>query len=73
MKNTFLRRILPWLIVAGIAGFAGFAVYKLNVKPVEVIVPNATQSEVDQRSHGHGHAGGAGEDDGERPHPGAAG
>lgn len=40
MKRSFLRRILPWLIVAGIAGFA---VYKLNVKPVEVIVSKVTQ------------------------------
>jgi HlyD family secretion protein len=41
MKRSFLRRILPWLIVAGIAGFA---VYKLKVKPAEVIVPNVTQN-----------------------------
>ncbi|MDP1589078.1 MAG: biotin/lipoyl-binding protein, partial [Prosthecobacter sp.] len=41
MKRTFLRRILPWLIVAGIAGFA---VYKLKVKPAEVIVPKVTQN-----------------------------
>ena len=41
MKHTFRRRILPWLIVAGIAGFA---VYKLKVKPAEVIVPKATQN-----------------------------
>lgn len=41
MKHTFLRRILPWLIVAGIAGFA---VYKLKVKPATVIVPNVTQN-----------------------------
>ncbi|MEQ1748507.1 MAG: efflux RND transporter periplasmic adaptor subunit [Prosthecobacter sp.] len=41
MKRTFLRRITPWLIVAGIAGFA---VYKLNVKPAEVIVPHVTQN-----------------------------
>ena len=42
MKLTsLLRRILPWLIVAGIAGFA---VYKLKVKPAEVIVPNVIQS-----------------------------
>jgi hypothetical protein len=41
MKHTFLRRILPWLIVAGIAGFA---VYKLKVKPAEVIVLNVTQN-----------------------------
>jgi HlyD family secretion protein len=40
MKHTFLR-ILPWLLVAGITGFA---VYKLNVKPVEVIVPKVTQN-----------------------------
>lgn len=41
MKRTFLRRITPWLIVAGIAGFA---VYKLKVKPVEVIAPKVTQN-----------------------------
>jgi HlyD family secretion protein len=41
MKRSFLRRILPWLIVAGIAGFA---VYKLKVKPAEVIVPKVTQN-----------------------------
>ena len=38
---SLLRRILPWLIVAGIAGFA---VYKLNVKPAEMIVPKVTQN-----------------------------
>ncbi|MDZ4405460.1 HlyD family efflux transporter periplasmic adaptor subunit [Prosthecobacter sp.] len=38
---SLLRRILPWLIVAGIAGFA---VYKLNVKPAEVIVANVAQN-----------------------------
>jgi HlyD family secretion protein len=41
MKHTFLRRILPWLIVACIAGFT---VYKLNVKPAELIVPKVTQN-----------------------------
>ena len=41
MKHTFLHRILPWLIVAGIAGFA---VYKIKVKPAGVIVPKVTQS-----------------------------
>lgn len=42
MKLTsLLRRLLPWLLVAGIAGFA---VYKLKVKPAEVIVPNVAQS-----------------------------
>lgn len=42
MKLTsLLRRILPWLIVAGIAGFA---VYKLKIKPAEVIVPKVTQN-----------------------------
>ncbi len=39
MNSIFLRRILPWLIVAGIAGFV---VYKLNVKPAGVIVPKVT-------------------------------
>ena len=40
MKLTsLLRRLLPWLLVAGIAGFA---VYKLKVKPAEVVVPNVT-------------------------------
>jgi RND family efflux transporter MFP subunit len=51
MKHTFLRRILPWLIVAGIAGFA---VYKLNVKPLEVIVPKVTQNEVADEVMGTG-------------------
>jgi HlyD family secretion protein len=39
--TTLLRRLLPWLILAGIAGFA---VYKLKVKPDEVIVPNVSQT-----------------------------
>ena len=40
MKLTsLLRRLLPWLLVAGIAGFA---VYKLKVKPDEVVVSNVT-------------------------------
>jgi HlyD family secretion protein len=39
--TTLLRRLLPWLILAGIAGFA---VYKLKVKPAEVIVPNVSKS-----------------------------
>ena len=42
MKLTsLLRRLLPWLLVAGIAGFA---VYKLKVKPAEVVVPNVTSN-----------------------------
>ena len=42
MKLTsLLRRLLLWLILAGIAGFA---VYKLKVKPAEVIVPKVTQN-----------------------------
>lgn len=41
MKNTFFRRILPWLIVAGIVGLA---VYKLKIKPAQVIVLNAAQN-----------------------------
>jgi HlyD family secretion protein len=42
MKLTsLLRRLLPWLILAGIAGFA---VYKLKVKPGAVIMPKVTQS-----------------------------
>lgn len=41
MKYSFLCRILPWLIMAGIAGFA---FYTLNVKPAEVIVPKVIQS-----------------------------
>ena len=52
MKLTsLLRRILPWFIVAGIAGFA---VYKLKVKPAEVIVPNVTQSDVTTEVMGTG-------------------
>lgn len=43
MKQTFLRRILPWLIVAGVADFA---VYNLKNKPAEDIVPNEIQDEV---------------------------
>ena len=42
MKLTSLvRRLLPWLILAGVVGFA---VYKLKVKPAEVIVPKVTQN-----------------------------
>lgn len=51
MKHTFLRRILSWLIVAGIAGFA---FYKLKVKPAEVIMPNVTQSDVTNEVMGTG-------------------
>lgn len=51
MKHTFLRRILSWLIVAGIAGFA---VYKLKVRHAEVIVPNVTQSDVADKVMGTG-------------------
>ena len=51
MNPAPFRRILPWLIVAGIAGFA---VYKLKVKPAEVIVPNVTQSDVTNEVMGTG-------------------
>jgi len=51
MKRSFLRRILPWLIVAGIVGFA---VYKLKFKPAEVIVPKMTQSDVADEVMGTG-------------------
>ena len=43
MKHSFFRRILPWLIAAGIAGFAA---YQLKVKPAGVIAPSMTQSDV---------------------------
>ena len=41
MISIVLRRILPWLIVAGIAGFM---VYKLRVKPGAMIGPTVTQT-----------------------------
>jgi len=41
MISIVLRRILPWLIVAGIAGFV---VYKLKGKPGAMIMPTVTQN-----------------------------
>lgn len=41
MKHTFLFRLLPWLIVVGIAGFAA---YKLKIRPAKAIVEEATPS-----------------------------
>jgi len=51
MTPAPFRRILTWLIVAGIAGFA---VYKLKVKPAEVVVPNVTPNEVTNEVMGTG-------------------
>ena len=51
MKHTFLFRLLPWLIVAGIAGFA---IYTLKIKPAAVIVPNATPKPITNEVMGTG-------------------
>ena len=51
MKHTILRRILPWLIVAGIAGFA---IYTLKIKPAKVIVTKAAQGDVTNEVMGTG-------------------
>jgi HlyD family secretion protein len=51
MTPAPFRRILTWLIVAGIAVFA---FYKLKVKPAVVIVPNAIPSEATNEVMGTG-------------------
>jgi HlyD family secretion protein len=51
MTPAPFRRILTWLIVAGIAGFA---VYKLKVKPAKVTIPNVSPSVVTNEVMGTG-------------------